>query len=321
MKKIWMTLFTLLLLSALPLLLLYGARAGEGVRQGLQLAYRAVLPALFPAAVVCGILSEMMEYIPLPPTFTLWFTSHLCGFPLGIKTTVRAYQRGIISREQCIKLTVCCANASPSFLITYAGGAVFGNLRAGALLFAGQLFISFVLAIAGGALKGSTAPPLPRPSLIKVLTEGISSAAIGCLGLTGYIALFGALAALCAPIPGFRLWYGFLEISGGLSVLEPSIPHFFIGAAMVGFSGLSILLQNATYLIHADLPLLPMLAGKVLYAILLPPTVYGLIQSFPLTLAIFGFFSLFLISFVKRRKRQYNVRDRLARSRAERSVL
>jgi hypothetical protein len=90
MKKYWMTLFTLLLLSALPMLLLFGAQAGEGVRQGLQLAYRAVLPALFPAAVVCGILSEMMEYIPLPPAFTLWITSHLCGFPLGIKTTVRA---------------------------------------------------------------------------------------------------------------------------------------------------------------------------------------------------------------------------------------
>ncbi len=291
------------------------------MRQGLQLAYRAVLPALFPAAVICGILSEMMEYIPLPPAFTLWITSHLCGFPLGIKTTVRAHQRGIISREQCIKLTACCANASPSFLITYVGGAVFGNLQAGALLFAGQLFISFSLALACGALKGSSAPPLPRPSIIKVITEGIASVAIGCLGLTGYIALFGALAALCAPIPGFHLWYGFLEISGGLSVLGSSIPHFFAGAAMVGFSGLSILLQNATYLIHADLPLFPMLAGKILYALLLPPTVFGLIRSIPITLAFFCFLFLFLISFDKRRKRKYNIKDKYALSGAERSVL
>ena len=90
MKKRWNLIFLILLFAAFGLLLYFGEETAEGVRQGLYLSYRAVIPALFPAAVLCALIGEQIEWIPLPPAFSLWVIAQICGFPLGIKTVARA---------------------------------------------------------------------------------------------------------------------------------------------------------------------------------------------------------------------------------------
>lgn len=265
MKKYAKMIFTFFLLLLLPLLLWEGTRAAEGVRQGLELCYRAVLPALFPAMVVCGMIGELAEYIPLPPNRTLWLTSHLCGFPLGIRMVARAYHRRLIDRSQAQRLSACCANASPAFLIVY-GGNLLGSRRDGILLFLGQLLVSLIIALANGALQKSAAPPPKDRSLLSVAAASLSSAATGGLILTGYITFFSMLAALCRDLPGFGYLYGFLELTGGLAALPAGGPRLLIAGAMAGFSGFSVLLQNASYLLEEGLSLRPLLRGKLIYA-------------------------------------------------------
>ncbi len=264
MKKYAKTVFTFLLLFLLPLLLINGSTAGEGVRQGLNLAYRAVLPALFPAMVVCGVIGELSEYIPLPTAWTVWLTSHLCGFPLGIRTLTRTYQRGLLSREQTIRLSTCCANASPAFLMVYAGEKILGSFKAGVFLFIGQLLISFFIGLFSGAFKIAPTPPPDEKSLLGAVVDSLSAASLGALTLTGYITFFAMLAALLKEFPFFEYLYGFLEVTGGLR------GGFYIAGAMVGFSGCSAILQNAAYLEAADLPILPLLGGKMIYTLGIP---------------------------------------------------
>lgn len=264
MKKYAKTIFTFLLILLLPLLLWEGTRAAEGVRQGLELCYRAVLPALFPAMVVCGMIGELAEYLPLPPARTLWITSHLCGFPLGVRTVTRAYHRGLIDRSQALRLSACCANASPAFLIVYAGN-ILGSRRDGVFLFLGQLLVSLILALVSGALHKSNAPPPENRSLLSITAGSLSAAAIGGLTLAGYITFFSMLAALCRELPGFGYLYGFLELTGGLTALPENGPRLAIAGAMAGFSGLSVMLQNASYLLEEGLSLRPLLRGKLIY--------------------------------------------------------
>lgn len=264
MKKYAKMIFTFSLLLLLPLLLLEGSRAGEGVRQGLALSYRAVLPALFPAMVVCGMIGELAEYITLPPAWTLWLTSHLCGFPLGIKTLARAYHRGLLSKEQTLRLSACCANASPAFLILYAGQKILGSTRDGIILLISQTLVSLLLGIATGALRITPPPPPEEKSLLSVAASSFSGAALGGLTLCGYITFFAMLAALLQEIPFFSYIYGFLELTGGLR------GGFLLAAAMIGFSGCSVLLQNAAFLAEERLSVLPLLLGKAVYTLALP---------------------------------------------------
>ncbi len=292
---------------AFPLLLAFGPAVSQGVRDGLILAYRAILPSLFPAAVVCAVVGELAEALPLPPTVTLWIQSHLCGFPLGIKTVARAYQRGLLSKKQAIDLSCCCANASPAFLINYVGVALFKSARAGILLWCGQLIVSFLIALHCEIFRGERALFPPQKPLAGLLADGIASAAVGCLNLTGFIAFFSAVAAL----PGLERIHPLLEVTGGLKAGQ-----FGLVGALIGFSGVSVLLQNAGYLAAADLPVGPMAKSKLCYALALPLAAGGL-DRFPLpTGAVFILFILFLISFDKRKKRRYNRQEQMILTRS-----
>ncbi len=267
---------------------------------GLSIAYRNVLPALFPAAVICGMIGERAEYLPLPATTTLWLTAQICGFPLGVKTAVRAYQRELISKEQCTQLSCCCANASPAFLIPYLGLILFNDLRAGLLLYGAQVGISFLIAFHYGIFSGEPPFPTPPKPMAAILTQSIGDAASGCLTLTGFIASFSALAALCKSMPRFSYWYGLLELTGGISALPRQTPLWYCGA-LVGFSGVSVLLQNSAFLMEVQLSPLPMIGCKGLYALAI-----AFAAAQPVAAFFFFFFILFLISFDKLKKKRYN---------------
>lgn len=244
-------------------------------------------------------IGELADHLPLPAAATVWLTAQLCGFPLGIKTAVHAYQRGLIDAEQCLRLSRCCANASPAFLIGYFGGVLRGDRTAGLLLYGGQLAISFLIAFRQGIFSGEPPMPQQRRSFTELLTESIGGAASGCLTLTAYITVFSAIATLCTKLPFFPRWYGFLELTGGISALPP-IPLWYCGI-MVGFSSLSVFLQNASFLVGAGLSPRPMLLSKLIYAGGL-----ALAAAYPQAALFFFFFALFLISFDKRRKKSYN---------------
>lgn len=302
--------FTAALLLMLPVLLILSPQAGQSVRDGLALSFRAVLPALFPAMVLCGMIGELAESVPLPPALTVWITSHLCGFPLGIKTLSRAYHRGLLTHRQTVRLSACCSNASPAFLIAYAGEAVLGSRRAGILLFTGQLLLSLLLALLLGAFTGGRKPEPEDRALLPVVTGSIAQAALGSLTLTGYITAFAVISGLCRSVPGFDYLYGFLEISGGLAALPKGPLQLFLAAAMAGFSGLSVMLQNGAFLIEERLPLWPMFLGKCFYMICLPPFVLALQGGRALRLLWFLpvllLFSILMIYFDKREKKGYN---------------
>ena len=304
MKKYLKSLFALSLLFSFPMLMILGRQAGEGIGDGLQLAYRSALPALFPSAVVCGILAELLEYLPLPPNHTLWITAQLCGFPLGIKSVCRAYQRKLIDRRTAIALSLCSANASPAFLILYVGGKLFGNLRVGVYFFIIQSLISFLIAYLSGALIPCKSIGGSTESVFIILGTGISNATIGCLGLTGYICLFSALAAPMKPFGWFKFIHGFLELTGGISKLNSD--QLLLCGAMIGFSGISVLLQNASFLAQTRLPIMPMCCGKILYGVLMPTLLYLIINNHLMVLYISFGILFFWISFDKFRKRRYN---------------
>lgn len=268
MKKYVKTVFVLTVIGLLVFLLLHSRQAGEGVRRGLTLSFSAVLPALFPAMVLSGLVGELAECLPMPPAVTVWLTSHLCGFPLGIRTLTLAYERGLLTKHQATRLTFSCANASPAFLIAFAGEAVFESKRLGVLLFCGQLTVSFLLLIFSGALKKPLCClPTERP-LIPILTRSISAAANGSLQITAYITVFSVIAVLLEKFKVFQKVYGFLELTGGLAALPQDA--IFLGGAMVGFSGLSVFLQNTSYLTEVKISPFPMLLGKCIYGMWIP---------------------------------------------------
>ena len=158
-----------------------------------------------------------------------------------------------------------------TFLIGFTGETVLGSAKEGLILFLGQVLLSGVILLAGGTLKEKIERVPEEKPLLPVLTRSISAAAAGAVTLTAYITVFSVIAELLKGIPLFPYYYGFLELSGGLAALPDNELKFFFAAAIIGFSGVSVFLQNASYLIEERLPLMPLLAGKFFCGICLPP--------------------------------------------------
>ncbi len=310
MKKCGKLIFTIILLLLLPFLLWHSTVVGEGVRWGLTLSFRAVIPALFPAMVLCGMIGELAEAVPAPVPLTVWLTSHLCGFPLGERTLAKVYHRGLLSKKQAIRLSACCSNASPAFLIAYAGEMVLHSRKMGILLFISQLLVSLFLCMLLNAFQGSRRPDPEERPLLPVLTDSIAAAATGSLVLSGYITLFSVVGALFQQHSGYAYFYGFLELSGGLCVLPRGVWQLYFAAAMTAFSGWSVMLQNSAFLLAEQLPLWPMLLGKLFYLICLPPVFLFLASPSPtaawILFPLLGVALIFMISFDKRQKSRYN---------------
>ncbi len=295
----------ILLMMLFPLLLWKGSAAAEGVCHGLALSYRSVLPSLLPAMLLCGILAELIDCLPLPAGISIWLLAQLCGFPSGIRLTARCYQNGYFPRRAAVALSLCCANASPAFLILYIGGLI-GNRRDGLILFGSQVAISFLIGAAFRVfdIKASDRPE--KRSLMQSISKGFAGSIWGAAVLIGYITAFSALASLLKQLPFFSFLYPFLELCGG-TACAPSRPYLL--AAASGFGGCAVMLQNCGILAEANLPLFPMLCAKLGYAAVLPFCLW-LGKEFGLEgLIIFFLFCVFLISFDKWRKRRYNNND------------
>ncbi len=306
-KFIWILILFFLLLGSIFI----SQPLGSGVRAGLELSYQFVLPALFPSMILCGIIGEWIDAIPLPPTFTLWITSHLCGFPLGIRTITQCYRRGLISREQTIRLSTCCSNASPAFLIAYLGKMLINNTRMGLYLYIAQLLISFNIGAILRSFEGTPVKENTYTPFLTTITQSFSSAATGSLSLTVYITFFSAISALFENLPSGAYLYGIIELVGGLSKLPSS--NFYPIATLVGFSGISVMMQNGTYLVDHNLPIWPMFCGKILYAVLMPFFCLFLNTNFWLSLIFLSFPGIFIIVFDKLRKKVYNKLKQLKR--------
>ena len=296
--------FTALLLLLLLCLTLFSAQAGEGVRQGLLLSYRALLPALFPSMVLCSMIGALADQIPLPPSITVWLASLLCGFPLGIRTLTQGYHRGLFTKEETLRLSVCCSNASPAFLITYIGEGILKSREAGLCLFLGQLLISLNCGLLLGVFHQNR-PLVPKEQrLMLVITESIAAGAAGGVQLTGYVTIFAVVASLLNGFAFFDYFYPFLELCGGIMQL-PAKGGILLAAAAAGFSGLSVLLQNGSYLAKEGLSILPMLWGKVAYGLLLPflVTLPNAIKILPFLLLFTLFCAIFHKTLTNREKR------------------
>ena len=164
-------------------LLLFQDTVREGVREGLILCAVTLIPALFPFMVMSdlfsptgsgggGVVSRWVGRLfgLESAALGIWLTGALCGVPLGVRETVKAYRAGIIDRRQAERLLPMAGLCGPAFVIAGVGGGMRKSMTEGVWLFAIQLLASLLSGLlfsclgrrpAGGNIGGRPAD-LPR---------------------------------------------------------------------------------------------------------------------------------------------------------------
>lgn len=281
----------LLSLIAFSLLLCFPKTVGTGVRAGLELCYRAIIPSVFPFMV----LSEILRGIDLSPLdFTLGrvfgaifrvsalggrviLLGLLCGFPIGAKMTSELYADGRMSKREAERLLFLSSCPSPAFVISGVGISMLNDAASGCMLY----FILVLSVFTVGLILPSDRTTEPTSSLSHAhrspsLVGAIKGAGLGTLSVTAFITFFSVLSALAAsliPSPAISaLIASVLEIGSGASAASVLMTHSpRLASALIGFatafSGISVYLQSLAYIGETNLSPRLYLIGKIISGI------------------------------------------------------
>lgn len=220
-------------------MLVFPREAAESVLAGLAGFACGVLPALLPFS-VCALLLTAGRSLPVP---LLTLLSLLGGSPAG----ARLFQDARLPTGAARRCAAMTGVMSPMFFLS-ALSAWLGSPRAGAVL----LGVHITSALGCGLLlrerpQGRIAlPPLSVP-------QAIFQGSQAMLAVAGSVALGAAAARMTAcALPGLppraaAVLHSLLEISGGCRALAEAGAPLPLLSALLSFSGLSILLQNAAF--------------------------------------------------------------------------
>lgn len=248
----------------------------EYMQTGLRLCATNVIPSLFPFMVISELLvasgfGEFFGKVFGAPFRRLFGVSPsgssaillgaICGFPVGAKTAVSLYDRGIISREELEHLLTFCNIPSTGFLISAVGVSLFSSRKFGSFLYVTALTAALLSGLVGRLFSRSqtsaeapTVRPRTDPIGIGTFTSAVSSATSSMLSVCSYVLFFSsvigclshALGTLSLPAPMEALLFGIFEISSGASaaaLLGNTPTAAAICGFIIGWSGISVHFQ------------------------------------------------------------------------------
>lgn len=283
------------ILTLFGILILRSGAVQAGVRSGLTLCGRVLIPALFPFSVLSGLLlrsggaeafgamldGPMRRCYHLPGRAAApLLTGLLGGYPLGAQSLAALYKSGGLTKSEALALSAFCNHPGPAFLVGAVGASVLGDPKLGIWLWA----VAICSALLTGLLfspdhtEPSKAERIPAQArgAFRQLPDAILGGAAAMLRICGTVALFSGIQAAIIPsrisLPDWAasLLTGALELTNGVLRLNalPRPAGFLLAAVLTGWGGLCVHLQAAESLLDAGLPLGSYLAGKAVQAIL-----------------------------------------------------
>lgn len=270
-------LFLIASLFALALGLRYSELCAEGVRYGIELSVSKLIPSLFPFLVISDIIVRsgacdaltrllggafsaifgMSRECALP-----FFLGMMLGFPIGIRSAISLYESGRISRAELLRLSLFTSIPSPAFLISAVGEGLFGSWSFGLTLYFIAIFVSIVIGMLSRfffsqyegeyfCIRHSESRSFVG---VGVFLDAVSSSAMSLLSISAFVVFFSMLCEvlehLLASVPFFdspyiiTLFLGSLEMTGGAArAALLGVEGAPLAAAILGFSGLSVLCQ------------------------------------------------------------------------------
>ena len=269
----------------------------NGVSQGIDLAVSKLIPSLFPFMVISDMIlntqaSELLSRVLGKPFSKLFGVSleggsafvfgALFGFPVGILFALGLYEDGKIDRREFTRLSLFVSMPSPAFFISAVGEGLFGSARFGIALYLCALCSNILIGIATRNLFSELEKEYfclrgigEKSRKNNAFTSAVTSSARSLFSISAFVVFFSMIGEvakyLLAPRVDndvfFSLLFGAMEMTGGVakaaSLGALGAP---IAAAILGFSGVSVLCQLIAVTKNHRLPIGAYLLAKLFCA-------------------------------------------------------
>lgn len=248
----------------------------------------------------------------------------ISGYPTGAKIVTQFRENGMITKAEGERLLTFTNNSGALFILGTVGITLFGNSTIGILLLLTHILACISVGIVFRFWKLNDTEKINSNNLNKnfkasssnILGSSISNSINTILMIGGFIVLFSIIISILnsskvllilsnifIPIMNFfnidtkfcvPIISGILELTNGISLVA-GLPNkllstnIIISAFLLGFGGISVVLQIYAIIADTDISIIPYILGKFLQGI------FASIYTF-IFIKIFPFFNFDLVS-------------------------
>ncbi|MCI2105139.1 MAG: sporulation protein [Intestinimonas sp.] len=320
-------LLSLALLCAAASLMCWPQESIAAAKDGITLCSNVIIPSLFPFFVLSALVVNLgladylgrgLEHV-MGPLFRLpgacasaVALGFIGGYPVGARTALSLYEKGLCSRSEAERLLAFCNNSGPAFILGVVGAGVFASNRIGILLYLAHAAASLCIGLlfrfyhSGDRKRGTRrAHPshIAAEHLTVVFTTAVKDSFLSILNICAFVIFFSVairmlflsgilpgmatvLSLLLSPIGLSResvehLLTGAIELSSGVwSLTGPGAlaGKLSMAAFMLGWAGVSIHCQVLSFLGGSGLSTRTYFVGKLLHGVLSAVFITGLVH-------------------------------------------
>lgn len=273
----------------LALMLRFPLEALDAAASGLRVFSQGVLPALFPYMVLCQLLTPALcRMRRIPRALPVAALAFMGGSPGGARLISLLREQGALNSRQTRLLAALTGTCSPMFLLGTV--SVWASSRAlGVAVLAAHWLGSVLCALCiWPFLKPESVPKSSAPAAVEPVSfaKAVQGSALAMLTVCGCIVLMSVAACLCGcAFPVFTrtaqaFLHAALEMAGGsraiISLGFPPREAAVCVCAAISFGGVSILLQNLSFLRPVGVPAVFLCGCRALHALFSAALVYAL---------------------------------------------
>ena len=248
------------------------------------------------------------------------FMGIISGYPVGAKIVTDLRNKNLCTKEEGERLITFTNNSGPLFILGTVGITMFGDSSIGILLLITHLLSCFTVAFVFRFWKyknrnenaeylNNSSDIIYIKNLGRILSTSIINAIKSVVLIGGFVVLFSVIISIFNKIYIFKMFFdifkpafialninpnfivpiisGLIELTSGVSLVA-SVPSASLGinvifaSFLLGFGGISILLQVWGISSNSDISIKPYILGKLLQGIFASFYTFLIITYFPL---------------------------------------
>ncbi len=280
-----------MIILVMGIAILLADEISQYVTDGLVLAITRVIPTALPFMIISDMVIAYARVEDIPfiggvfgrvlamPRAGLapFLIGNICGFPLGGRMCAEMQERGALDKNDAERLLAYSSNPSPSFVVGVVGAGLMGDAMVGVLLLV-CLYTATILSAQFFRSKCREIVYSGNSSRQKfILVKSIRSAGEACVAISSFIIIFACIVGIVEghiSIPLLKtVIISVLEVTSAVNYFATSYGTsrciaLSLIAFSLGFGGISVLAQTASFATEAGLSMNSYIKIKLIEGVL-----------------------------------------------------
>lgn len=224
------------------LLMSYPESSVNAVRGGLYYFGSVLIPSIFPITLITSLIMKIAAPKSRKQSMTaIFFFSLTGGYIIGAKLIKDALESQRITKRQGRFLSLFCVNGGIGFIVSAVGVGIFGQIKAGLLLYLCNILYSiagFLIFFPKEKETGGYKIRKTEKPFSVLFCDTVSETAGVMIKIGGFVLLFSAVNS-CLENIGAGFLSDLFEITTAVNKAH-SLP---VLSLLIGFSGISVIFQ------------------------------------------------------------------------------